>query len=349
MIYDALTFGYSNARIKSLYGQLLGLRKLERMAKADSMGSAITVLADSSYCTELTELTLLYQGSSLVDHALSLHYSRVCAKILRMTPGQSRPVVEALFSRWDIQDVKTILLSKHLQVSAEDTRPLLMCAGSLTQDETRGLLATDDLPSAVKLLGESTFGRLIQPHMPLYERDGNINPLLAELDRLYLLRLEEAVFETEDRLVRALLMTDLDSKNIMTVLRAKKDGSLDEDGIRHLLVPAGNIGPHELDALIAEKDWVSHLSRIGDFDLSQALHEYGQDQSLTHIEDALSAVVLLHANRTFRASVLSLGVIVGFIYLKDDEQRKIRRIIHAKEYGQPTDITVASLLAGDLT
>jgi len=333
MIYNALTYGYSNARIKALAAQLLDRTKIERMIRADSVDLAISVLTDSTYSSELNELAIEYEGASLAEHATIRHFARVLSKILKMAPSESRVIIETLLTRWDIQDIKTILLTKHLRLGEEEALRLLMVCGTFTQDEIEGMLRADSVPSVVKYLGNTVFGLSLHAHVADYEHGGDINSLLAELDKIYLLRMEEAVYETDDRLVKALLKADVDARNLMTILRCRSRDSCQPHEIMSWIVPAGNLGLHELEPIVLANDWRPLVAKIGDYDLTLAEKAYGSDNDLTHFEYALEDMVMRHVQRTFRQSVLSLGVIVGFIYIKEDETRRIRRIIRGVEHG----------------
>jgi V/A-type H+/Na+-transporting ATPase subunit C len=333
MIYNALNFGYSNARIKSMASQLIDRGRLERMIKAQSTEAAIEVLSETAYGPHLMELSAQERGPQLVDMALNRQFSTVCGKVMKMTPSSCQLIVWDLLARWDIEDIKTILLAKHLGKTSDETLRQLTFCGSISPQELEGMLGSFGVQNAVRALGDSEYGKALMELLGEYERTLDIGPLLAQMDRAYLQLLAAAVYDTQERQVRSLIMADIDLRNIMTVLRCRSDGSYDEDTIRGWLVPAGNIGAHQLETLITARDWKSVVPAIGEYDLSGAQEAYERDLSLTHFEDALEGAVQARAMRTYRTSVLSLGVIIGFLYIKEDELRTIRRIIRGIEYG----------------
>ncbi|MFH0862869.1 MAG: V-type ATPase subunit [Candidatus Altiarchaeota archaeon] len=346
MIGGALTYGYSNARIRSLAAKLLEEDAVEMLIRADSVESALSILADSTYSAEFSELSVLHSGAELADHAISSHFSKVCRKVLNMTPVRSKAVIEAVLARWDIQDLKTILLGKHIGKDKAEIGRLLMRGGSLTAAELEPLLNSQGVVQAVKYMGDLKYGRAALQALPEYERSMDITPLLEALDRSYILHLDDAVRKTDDRLVKEVLKADIDAKNIMTVVRSREDGSMDPDKVRGLLIPAGRLTIQDLESIMSSKDWPTQLARVSDMDLSAPIEAYRRDRAITPIEDALQGGVARLAKRAFRISVLSLAALVGFLYVKEYEIRKIQRIIHAKEYGAGEETVRESVYGG---
>jgi V/A-type H+-transporting ATPase subunit C len=56
---------------------------------------------------------------------------------------------------------------------------------------------------------------------------------------------------------------------------------------------------------------------------------------LIHFEVALEKVIAGQGLKALSRSILSLGSIIGFLFLKEEEVSNIRKIVRAKEYDLP--------------
>ncbi|MFH0818118.1 MAG: V-type ATPase subunit, partial [Candidatus Micrarchaeota archaeon] len=73
------------------------------------------------------------------------------------------------------------------------------------------------------------------------------------------------------------------------------------------------------------------------YDLTGAFELYKKDGSLVHFETALENLVAQKGVKALRRSMLSVGAIVGYIYLKNAEVGNIRKIVSAIEFGIPEE------------
>ena len=337
MIQRTLTYAYSNARIKVLKSRLVGKALMDEMIAADSVESVIRILNETVYSQEMVELSLQYSGASLVEFATSLHFSRTTKKVLRMSPRDCKDIARVIISKWDVHNIKMILLSKHMGRQPDEARRWLITAGNLTHEEIESILRQPTVQDTVNFIGTTAYGRAARGLLPDYDRTKDIDPLLAALDLSYLDLLSQAVKKNNDPKVDLLLMAEIDAKNIMTILRCKKDGSLTDDGIRALTVPAGNLSRQDINAIIQSKNVEEAVSKVKHYNLASPLEEYLRDGSLSHFERALERHLFDHAVKTFYGSVMSVAVIVGFLYIMEDEIRTIRRIVRAKEFNMPKE------------
>ena len=337
MTLNAYSYGFGNARVRALKAQMLPKEKLEEMVKAPSVGSLIATLSDSAYSQELVELSLEYNGGTLVEAATARRFSKVSRKILDSTPKSGKGVVRAALSKWDVHNLRIILLAKHLKKPDEEARRWFIPAGGITANELEGILKQETIADIVNYIGNSSYGHKLRENLQDYERRGEINALLSALDFVYLMGLADAVRKTSDRLVSALLSAEVDAGNIMVALRCKNDGSIPDEKILSYVVPAGGLRKDDISAILSAKDWIDEVSKLRHYELQKAAKEYRNDGLLSHFEARLEDDVMRHATMAFYGSVLSLGVMVGFIFIMGDELRKIRKIVRGKEYNLGED------------
>jgi V/A-type H+-transporting ATPase subunit C len=135
--------------------------------------------------------------------------------------------------------------------------------------------------------------------------------------------------------IRRILKMEIDAKNILIVERMKKHG-YDIEKIKENLIKGGNLDLKFAAKLVESGDMATTLSLIKSkfrrFNIKD-----GKEQSLVDIEIALEKALAAEKVSAFHRSMLSVGVILGFILLKEEEMNNLRKITKAKEFGIPED------------
>jgi len=312
---------------------LLPAAKVREMVSVKTPGEVAELLQDTPYREDVVALSAAYSGAELVERALSRNMFRAADKLLRISPPQGREVLWRLLRRWDISDIKTLLVAKHAGEPAEALRGRLVGLGPAGRLER--LLRAKDVPSLVEEL-EPDYAAELSPLLKEYAATRDILPLLNALDRYYFFNLSLSAQLTDEPAVAALINSEIDAKNISTILRAKSAGAPPEM-IRGLLIPGGRLGKAAEEAAAQDApSAVAILQRAAGADLSEALARHGAGRAAL-CEIALEKAVMRMVVKTMRLAVLSLAAILGFIYLKEMEVGNIRKIVRGKEYGLPRE------------
>ena len=116
---DDVVYGYPNARIKSMKSRLMGAEETMKLLSAGSFTDLVSMLERTDLAGELTGLSIVHSGPDLVDRAIGMNLARVYSKVIRVAPAETLPVVNAFTGRWDVYNIKTILLGKHLGMFAD--------------------------------------------------------------------------------------------------------------------------------------------------------------------------------------------------------------------------------------
>ena len=117
------------------------------------------------------------------------------------------------------------------------------------------------------------------------------------------------------------------------------------DEIKPFIIPGGRITKSRMKKVLNFKtidEVVKYGRRIK---LHDVLEKYKQDNSLLHFELDLEKILVTQSLKSFRRSVLSLGTIVSFLYLKEEEINNIRKIVRSKENGIPKEKVKQMLVA----
>ncbi|MFH1685498.1 MAG: V-type ATPase subunit, partial [Candidatus Micrarchaeota archaeon] len=126
--------------------------------------------------------------------------------------------------------------------------------------------------------------------------------------------------------IRRIMKREIDAKNVMIIERLKKHG---KKKIQENLIRGGTINQITINKIIESKDISQTISLIkpkfGNLELS------GED--LTDLEIALEKSIARQKTIAFHRGMLSVGVIIGFMLLKEEEISNLRKIGKGKEFG----------------
>lgn len=139
----------------------------------------------------------------------------------------------------------------------------------------------------------------------------------------------------------------IDIANLTIIIRSKLIGA---SGVREHLIPSHwKLNHRAIDQLLAATDATQALDLAAGHEyygriLSGARQKYEESKSLSFIEVALRKYQLDLARRLFLGFPYSVGIVLAFLVLKENEARNIAAVLAGVAAGLPTD-ELRSLLA----
>ena len=346
---------------------LLSRKQADEMLKLHSTAAVIEYLQRTHYKEDFSNMPLKISDEGRAETAIARNFARTAQKLLRITPQQSQETLLAFLGRYDIQNVKTILLAKKLGKTKEETQGLLLPAGSLKQPELNQMLSaknSDELYQAIrgtafgaKFLSSVSIRKIPKAQIKAALQYGSSDS--AKLD-MFLTALDFHYYESVSSIAAAgdkdaqaivkLLRSEIDAKNIITAMRLKREKA-DRKVIMENMVEGGSIYKAQLEKLSAAKDvneiisTVQHffISETGAEEFSRAEQMYKSDGQLSHFEVVFEKSLARRSLHTLRSSILSIGAIVGFFLLKEEEMNNIKKIVRGKALRIPQE-KVAEML-----
>ncbi len=350
---DAM-YAYANARVKAMQSDLFSQAKFESLISTKDFGELAHELNVTVYKEDLATLAVKYSGADLLEAAIHRHLVRVSKTILFLTPDDSKGVVSLILGRWDIRNLGLIITSKAMGyplgqmtdvflVSSTDF-PLGLMAGVLSYLDLKELSEMKDVANVVTWASKR-YGGDFEAYLEKYRTDGDIGPLLLQLELTYLRKLVLSVQGRSgaDARVASALKATIDEKNIVALMKGKQRGTGAQDMSRYL-VEGGNLSVSTLNDLYRAAnveelvDGIKHL-----YDLSEALPSY-REEGLAALENLLSRRVAQKSIASLKVAPPSLSSIVAYMMLKDLEVDNLVKIIRGKEYGVPENEIRGSLV-----
>ncbi len=361
LTFKPLLYGYSNARVRAMRTGLLSRRQAEDMLKVHTNAAVAEYLSRTGYRDDFSHMPRGVTEEERVEIAVGRNFAKTAQKLLRITPAQSRPTLMAFLGRYDLHNLKTIFLSKKLGKPQEETSHLLIQAGSLTQAELSRMLAAKSASELYEAVRATAFGSKLFASASLKHiskdriRAAISKPgfegvqaeiMLAAADAYYYELASDAIVAGDKDAVQiaALIKSEADAKNVMTIMRMKQGGA-DKRSIMKSLVEGGEFQHRQLEAMAGAKD-VSEIaalasaffiSETGRSQFAEAQRLYSQDRKLSHFEVAFESSIARRSLRALRRSMMSVGAIAGFLFLKEEEMNNIRKIVRGKALGLPIE------------
>ena len=339
----ALKYGFSNARVKGMKGLLLPMSFMEELIRVRTIDAMAELLQRTHYKEDLVSLSMHHSGSELIELGASRHFEKLVSKIKKMVPKDDLPIVNALLRRWDILNLKTLVDAKRAGKKYEEIRPYLFAVGDLSYADFERIAKSDELGMFDEIKRTTLGSEMLSSSTADFSK--NMRGIFANamknmdmftqletiLDAYAYLFMEKGLSEVSGKdvsLFRRLLKKEIDARNILMIERLKKYNYSIEKIQTHL-IKGGTLSESVILKLLESKDYSAILSVAKSKFPKLELPE--SNASLTSLEIAIAAERLI----AFYRGTLTIGVILGFILLKYEEIRNLRKIAKAKEFRIP--------------
>ena len=369
--FRPLVYGYSNARVRAMRTALLSRRQAEDLLKVRTNAAVAEYLGRTGYREDFTGMPASINDEDRVEMAVSRNFARTAQKIIEITPKQSKGTLRAFLGRYDVHNLKTILLARKLGRGKEETRRMLIPAGSLSGAELERMLSAksaDELYEAIRVsgFGARFFSSASIRHIPkaqiravLQQPDSNtakLDMLLSALDSYYyeVASLAANGGQADAGILLNLIRSEADAKNVITIMRMKKGGA-EKRAITKSMVAGGNFTHRQLENMAEAKDFREvaklasgfFISETGRGEFAAAEKLYNADGQLSHFEVVFEGSIARRSLKVLRRSMMSIGAIAGFLFLKEEEMNNIRKIVRGKALGlSPEKVSEMLILVG---
>jgi len=323
-----LPYIYCNAMISTWEGKMLDSKKMAELSELNLDGIASALVG--------TDFEGLPLGD--VERMEEEMRERCVAKyreIIVNLPKKSRKFFELLLERFDVYNIKTVLVSLHTgQVPRFISSPL-------SGKERLQLLAqVKDLETLLDFLRGTEYATVLQESLEEYKRRG-LPYLFWKLDSFYYQRLWTEA-RKQRRSVKELVGVEIDIVNLKVILRLKKEG-IPPDEIKRLLIKPSYLIPNPLlDQMVDAGDLFSALQLLSNTPYgevaSRVSHQIQTTGSLLPLEKEMEEGLLRLCKWYSSSDFFSLAPAVSYFYRKEAELRNLRVLLRFKMEGlQPAE------------
>lgn len=342
---DLSDYGYVNARVRGMRSHLLTKDFFVKLVEADSFETLNSLLEQTIYRREVNEAILLDPERPDYDRALSLNLVASFRKILDATGGEAHRLVTILLSRYDLLNVKTVMRGKHGNATPSEITSLLVPVGSIRMDSLEEMDQQREIRDVIsKMTAENI--RYAPPLVAAYptflKKDRDLSVLELALDKFHYLTIMEQLTTKRYRdrnveMVREMETGEIDLRNISTLVRVRGI-KLDDEETENLRIPGGSLGQEQFLELHRLGDLVRFVSEYPDTRyrklLERALAEY-QEEDVVAFDRELEHEMVRRGAAMSNVNVLGIGVIIGYLWAKQNEIINLRIVLKGKLMDQP--------------
>jgi V/A-type H+/Na+-transporting ATPase subunit C len=331
-------YDYINARIKGMKSRLLDPPVFESLLLKPDVDSIIAELENTPYKEEIERATIQYSGIKCIEVALRNDFTKAFRKIFGfMKGGESETYITILLSRWDIQNIKTILRGKNIHIPSSEIIECLVPAGQLDETTLIELIKQPDVKAVIDLL--ATWG--IEYAKPLtrnfkeYSEKRDISILEYAIDKFYY---ENAMDKLsgdsyDDRIILDMISTEIDVTNIKNVLKMIRD-KIEIEQAETFLIKGGITLDIEKLLSMLRSGTLEGAMKFLDITPYKFLSELHEDvfkrEKISDFEKELEKYLVKRGISRFLGDPLSISVAVGYVWAKYNEITNIRIIARCK-------------------
>ncbi|MEM4298638.1 MAG: V-type ATPase subunit [Nitrososphaerota archaeon] len=335
---------YSTVKSFASKGTIIPRSGLETLAESRDLEDLATRLKGTVYSEAVARASRPYSAEKFErafrEYLAKMHYS-----LIQVSPNPE--LLISYYLRHIVWNLKAVLKGRALNMSFEEVlRHVNLYAEELMgrRDLIVKAVSAKSLDEASNLLKKSEFGEDVNSAVNLYKSKGDIQIFDTFIDRAFY----RSVLSSYDRLkkrrvrrgpseapkVRAMVAIDVDSYNVLSILRAKLWG-LTISETRNLLVePSFNLTSKTLERMIATESIDEAAKYLTATPYRRALPVGASGEELiARLESGFELMGYEEALKTFTWQVYGLGVVLGILKLRELEVRNLSAIAFGVEQG----------------
>jgi V/A-type H+/Na+-transporting ATPase subunit C len=336
-------YDYANARIKGMKSRLIDDAFLESLIVKPDLDAIVADLQRTSYQEELEKAGTQYSGIMAIDVALRREFTSNFRKILHFMRGDAaEKYITILLNRWDVQNIKTIIRGKNIHAAPQEILECLVPAGDLDEVVLTELMKQPDIRGVIDLLATwgIDFARPLTRSFKEFTDTRDLAILEYALDKFYYENALEAVTgdEVDDRIMREMLITEIDVINIRTVLKAIRDKIDATDAEKYLIEGGVTLDKEKLLSLLKTgtiEGAIKQLEATPYNFLSQVPEEAVRTEKISSLEKQLDNHLIKKGISQFFGDPLSIAIAVGYYWAKYREITNIRIVSRCKAANVP--------------
>lgn len=328
-VLSMFPYTYPNARVRARTGRLFTDKQYTEILESQSMEEVKNYLRGvPEYAKYVDEFPL--------EKALDTQLAETYDLIARIAPDNSKDAFKFLLKKWDIRNIKSIIIAKEAGLNDEETLNLVVPFGELS-DKLNTLIDSDNVDEVLNSLEGTDYAPILEDAFPAYRETGILLPIEASLDKYLLENLLRTSATPEDdntAYLHEYVGSMVDISNIKTILRAKSDGLKFEDIEPYMISSGYQIREWKLKDLMESEDVSGVVNGLEGTDysslLQDSLNDYNETGSVATFERAMDTHINDTAKRISQKNQFGLGPMIGYLNKKEKEIKNLKIIIRGK-------------------
>lgn len=336
------TYAGSYGRIKAHTADFLKASFIEQLKNIDDLEEIGRQLSNTSYREDIDALSAMYKNPVLLEMAINRHLITKNKSALFAPPPASKDLIKAYLSRWDIQNIKSIMSSKYLGYDIRESEtflisfrdvPMGIFGGTMSHEDFRVMLSMSSIEDMINYLLKFGYQPLLQ-HLDIYRKTKDVSMLYSSLDTFYYSRLLSLLkfYNGDEGPLTRFFKEEIDGNNIMVLLKAK-DLDVGFDRISSFVIAGGLVSLEEIKEMFAMESVQEVASRLKSrYDFEEEVKIYNSEGTLGQFNTKMRKERFDRYVPVFDSQSLSIGSIFSFLLRAEIERENLHSIIYAKTY-----------------
>ena len=337
---------YVAARAKSRKSSLMDRTRLRQLIQ-QSPDQLTVAVADNGYRAEIDLYAGHFTGGDLVEAALTHNLQKELSNIMDLCNGKTRALVEVYSGRFRYQNAKVVLRAISNEVDVKKVaHSILPEESEINVPWLKIIEESKTIRDAVEQMRRLPFGKVL---LAIGEEEG-LQKYEDALDRHYfrnsLKMLQGGA--PEIRLLRNLMASEIDHRNIINILEGQAFGLTSEEITQALISGGRLIKERSFSQAASGRDGLLEVLRQSNkFDLdgfqmtlSQSEEERTLDPVITWLQNRESAQM----KRMSYLHPISALPVIHYVSAKIQEIEDLRFIVRGRMAGLSTEVLEAHVL-----
>jgi len=326
-------------------GRMLSRGTLQTLAESRDMDELVTRIKNTIYLDAISKLQKPYTAQA-IESALREDLVNFHASMANISGGSG--VINAHFIRYIIWNLKLILKGKALGKHYDEMLPHV----NLRAEELVGrrdivvkALVAKDLDEAVTSLTGSEFGEDAVKAANVYKEKGDLQIFDTFLDHVFYRALNKALATSGGEVdVKAVATPEIDSYNVLSVLRSKFWGLSDQQSRDLVVAATSTITENTIQKMINAGSVTDAIAELNNTVYKDMIPQAGSEiEMISQIEKSFEKMIFRRYLAAFR-TMFTYSTMIAAIKLKMAEVRNLAAIATAVEQKVGTDVVMSKLL-----
>ncbi len=338
MFTSVFKYAYPHAKVRAMKGLLLTDAQYRAMLNADTFEHMLHILQTTSYADYFqgivaSELSLPSFAGILYRNLFTDYH-----KTIRSVDKGARDFLILCYHKYELSNLKMILRGIISHVPAEQISALLLPTERYTLFSKDALLGCQDVHAVIDHLQGTFFQYPLNLALRRFDEEQEFFPLEMALDLHYYHSLWEKLAsmpDSDQAIVKEIVGILLDILNITWIIRFKEHYHFSPEEILNYTIQHGH------SFRLKERRSLSEARETNDIVEFLKTTPYGKalagDVQLSTLHVMLSRYFIGRLQKFFSGDPFQIGIIIGYLLLKEFEVSDMLTIAEAKRYGFSLD------------
>lgn len=351
-----IRYAAANAAIRAGLSQLLTPEQWRRLLAASELDEFIDRLGATAYGSVISALGNDRVDLAQLERALAQYLVQASRAPFKFLQGQPRALLEWLWRRFDLDNLKILLRAIATQTPAGQIRSSLLPLADGSDLPWGRLAGARSIPALIEQLDAtyagSFYAQALQPALNRYRREGALFLLEISLDLAYYRQLLELVNQLGGRDRQAagrFVGTMIDAQNLLWAFRYRDNFGLSpEEILSYTLQRKLKVDSQVVQQVAAGAPLIDLLDRLWPDRLPglARMRELPAAEALPAAELIFQRYLYRQARHAVRGYAFHLGTILAYERLVESEVQDLITVVEARTAGwRPRQI--APHLIGD--